>query len=110
MSDQQTAGPESITFEGGYEELKGIVARLGSDDVSVHEMFEGFRRGKGLEKSLRGYLQEREGELTEIERGHNLPQFNIVPPEETADAALAEPPAAPGFQPPGGSTDDDIPF
>jgi exodeoxyribonuclease VII small subunit len=110
MSDQQSAAPENITFEGGYEELKGIVARLGSDDVSVHEMFEGFRRGKGLEKSLRGYLQEREGELTEIEQGHNLPQFNIVPPEETGDAAPAEPPAAPDFQSPGGSTDDDIPF
>ena len=109
MSDQQTAAPENITFEGGYEELKSIVARLGSEDVSVHEMFEGFRRGKGLEKSLRGYLQEREGELTEIEQGHNLPQFNIVPPEQTGDVKPPEPADTPEFRPAGGSNDGDIP-
>ena len=71
---------ESITFETGYEELKDIVARLSADDVSVHQMFEGFRRGKGLEQALRSYLTEREGELTEIEQGKNLPEFNIVAP------------------------------
>ena len=125
MSDQQTAAPENITFEGGYEELKGIVARLGSDDVSVHEMFEGFRRGKGLEKSLRSYLQEREGELTEIEQGVNLPQFNIVAPgqqggeaDEVSDyetppsgAFARDVPADAGdFQVSRGGSDDDIPF
>jgi exodeoxyribonuclease VII small subunit len=99
MSHQQTAATENVTFEGGYEELKGIVARLGSDDVSVHEMFESFRRGKGLEKALRGYLQEREGELTEIEQGHNLPQFNIVAAHQQ-DATADEP----------AHTDEDIPF
>ncbi len=43
----------NITFEEGYEELKSLVARLSDEDISVHEMFEGFRRGKGLEWVLR---------------------------------------------------------
>jgi exodeoxyribonuclease VII small subunit len=80
MSQASAAAREDITFEKGYEELKSIVARLNDEDVSVHEMFEGFRRGKGLEQALRGYLTEREGELTEIEQGNNLPEFNVVAP------------------------------
>ena len=80
MSTDSAMGREDITFEQGYEELKGIVARLNEEDISVHEMFEGFRRGKGLEQALRGYLTEREGELTEIEQGNNLPEFNIIAP------------------------------
>jgi exodeoxyribonuclease VII small subunit len=80
MSRASAAAREDITFEKGYEELKSIVARLNDEDVSVHEMFEGFRRGKGLEQALRAYLTEREGELTEIEQGNNLPEFNVVAP------------------------------
>ncbi len=72
--------PEQITFEQGYEELKGIVSRLDDPELPVHEMFEGFRRGKGLEKALRAYLQEREGELVELEEGNNLPEFEIASP------------------------------
>lgn len=71
---------ERITFEQGYEELKGIVSRLDDPELPVHEMFEGFRRGKGLEKALRAYLQEREGELVELEEGNNLPEFEIASP------------------------------
>ncbi|MFZ1155920.1 MAG: exodeoxyribonuclease VII small subunit [Solirubrobacteraceae bacterium] len=71
---------EQITFERGYEELKVIVSRLDDPELPVHEMFEGFRRGKGLEKALRAYLQEREGELTELEEGNNLPEFEIAAP------------------------------
>lgn len=71
---------EQITFEQGYEELKGIVSRLDDPGLPVHEMFEGFRRGKGLEKALRAYLQEREGELAELEEGNNLPEFEIASP------------------------------
>jgi exodeoxyribonuclease VII small subunit len=71
---------EPITFEQGYEELKAIVSRLDDPELPVHEMFEGFRRGKGLEKALRAYLQEREGELTELEEGNNLPEFEITAP------------------------------
>jgi exodeoxyribonuclease VII small subunit len=69
---------EQITFEQGYEELKGIVARLDDPELPIHEMFEGFRRGKGLERTLRAYLQEREGELAELEEGNNLAEFEIV--------------------------------
>lgn len=72
--------PESITFEQGYEELKAIVARLDDPDLPIHEMFEGFRRGKGLEQALRTYLQEREGELAELEAGNDLVEFQIVAP------------------------------
>jgi exodeoxyribonuclease VII small subunit len=71
---------EQITFEQGYEELKAIVARLDDPELPIHEMFEGFRRGKGLEKTLRAYLQEREGELAELEEGNNLAEFEIVAP------------------------------
>jgi len=72
--------PEPITFEQGYEELKAIVARLDDPDLPIHEMFEGFRRGKGLEQALRAYLQEREGELAELEAGNDLVEFEIVAP------------------------------
>ena len=71
---------EPITFEQGYEELKRIVARLDDPELPIHEMFEGFRRGKGLEKALRAYLQEREGELAELEAGDNLAEFQIAAP------------------------------
>jgi exodeoxyribonuclease VII small subunit len=71
---------ERITFEQGYEELKAIVARLDDPELPIHEMFEGFRRGKGLERTLRAYLQEREGELAELEEGNNLAEFEIVAP------------------------------
>jgi exodeoxyribonuclease VII small subunit len=81
-SEQKNSGQmrEQITFEQGYEELKGIVSRLDDPELPVHEMFEGFRRGKGLEKALRAYLQEREGELAELEEGNNLPEFEIASP------------------------------
>jgi exodeoxyribonuclease VII small subunit len=78
---------EQITFEQGYEELKGIVARLDDPELPIHEMFEGFRRGKGLEKTLRAYLQEREGELAELEEGNNLAEFEIVAPSSGSPAA-----------------------
>jgi exodeoxyribonuclease VII small subunit len=78
---------ERITFEQGYEELKGIVARLDDPELPIHEMFEGFRRGKGLEKTLRAYLQEREGELAELEQGNNLAEFEIVASSSGGDAA-----------------------
>lgn len=72
--------PEPITFEQGYEELKAIVARLDDPDLPIHELFEGFRRGKGLEQALRAYLQEREGELAELQDGNDLVEFEIVAP------------------------------
>jgi exodeoxyribonuclease VII small subunit len=78
---------EQITFEQGYEELKAIVARLDAPELPIHEMFDGFRRGKGLEKTLRAYLQEREGELAELEAGNNLAEFEIVAPPDGREQA-----------------------
>jgi exodeoxyribonuclease VII small subunit len=82
-----TRDREQITFEQGYEELKSIVTRLDDPELPVDEMFEGFRRGKGLEKALRAYLQEREGELVELEEGNNLPEFEIASPSSGPAAA-----------------------
>ncbi len=115
MTEHATRAPEDITFEAGYEELKTIVGRLDAEDVSVHEMFEGFRRGKGLERSLRAYLTEREGELREIEEGRNLPEFNIVAASGPAEARASRGPAeSPSRGSSAGQTplasDDDIPF
>jgi exodeoxyribonuclease VII small subunit len=84
-----TTQGERVTFEQGYEQLKAIVSELDRPDVSVHDMFEGFRRGKGLETALRGYLTSREGELTEIEEGKNLPRFEIVAPSTGGKAPSA---------------------
>jgi exodeoxyribonuclease VII small subunit len=112
------AKPEQVTFEQGYEELKKIVSELDRPDVSVHDMFEGFRRGKGLETALRGYLASREGDLTEIADGKNLPHFEIVAPSagggapsvevhrQTDDRDLQPAPISGGSQ----LGDDDIPF
>jgi exodeoxyribonuclease VII small subunit len=82
MSDASSV--TAVTFEAGYEELKGIVARLDAEDVSVHEMCELFARGKGLEKALRGYLTTQQGKLEEIEAGEHLPEFAIVAPSAPA--------------------------
>jgi exodeoxyribonuclease VII small subunit len=79
-SSESRRSPEPITFEQGYEELKAIVVRLDDPDLPIHEMFEGFRRGKGLEQALRAYLQEREGELAELQEGNDLVEFEIVAP------------------------------
>lgn len=84
---KDSQAPEPITFEQGYEELKSIVARLDDPELPIHEMFEGFRRGKGLEKTLRAYLQEREGELAELEEGNNLAEFEIVAPSNGRNTA-----------------------
>lgn len=108
-----------VTFEAGYDELKGIVARLDADDVSVHEMCELFARGKGLEKALRGYLTTQQGKLDEIEAGENLPEFAIVAPSAPGPQATAPRVDVPDFA--GDFTpapaprqtapaDDDIPF
>ena len=78
--------PERITFEQGYEELKQIVARLDDPELPIHEMFDGFRRGKGLEQALRAYLHEREGELAELQAGNELVEFEIVAPSGAAPA------------------------
>jgi exodeoxyribonuclease VII small subunit len=74
---------EQVTFEQGYEQLKSIVSELDKPGIAMHDMFEGFRRGKGLEKALREYLEQREGELAEIAEGKNVPEYEIVAPSES---------------------------
>jgi len=103
MSD---AAMTAITFEEGYDELKQIVARLDEEEITVHEMCEQFARGKGLEKALRGYLDEKQGQLQEIEEGRRVPEFRVVAPSGGADPQK-EPPAAPVSNT---GADDDIPF
>ena len=113
MGEQGAGGREDIVFEDGYAELKTIVERLNADDVSVHEMFEGFRRGKGLEQALRAYLAEREGELTEIEEGRNLPEFRVVAPAGPPQTAPGPERSAPERSTGGAlaaRVEDDIPF
>jgi exodeoxyribonuclease VII small subunit len=116
------ADATAVTFEDGYEQLKGIVTRLDADDVPVHESCELFAQGKGLEKALRSYLTEQKGKLDAIEAGQNLPEFRIVAPNAPDARSLAAPAAppvdlsdfgspVPSQAPPQASpADDDIPF
>lgn len=87
--EDQVDAAEQISFEDGYEELKRITARLGEDDVPIDEMFTLLRRGKGLEKSLRVYLETQEGELQEIEAGKSLTELEIVARNSATDAGAA---------------------
>lgn len=82
-----------LTFEEGYEELKGIVKRLDAEDASVHDTCELFARGKGLEKELRSYLTTQQGKLERIEAGEDLPKFRIVAPSGGADDQGEQPAA-----------------
>ena len=84
MSKNEATGasPEKITFEDGYEELKAIAAKLNGEDVPMHELFDLLRRGKGLDKSLREYLETQKGALEEIEAGKSITQFEIVAPSK----------------------------
>jgi exodeoxyribonuclease VII small subunit len=69
--------PEEITFEQGYEELIEILYSLEHGDVAVAETVEKCRRAKALEHALRGFLEERKGELERIEAGDRLPEILI---------------------------------
>ena len=46
-----------------------------------------YAEGKGLGRALMEYLDEREGELQEIDEGRNLPRFKVV---STAGEVQAE--------------------
>ena len=61
--------PEEITFEQGYEELTQILDSLEQGEVAVAETVEKCRRAKALEHALRGFLEDRKGELERIEAG-----------------------------------------
>jgi exonuclease VII small subunit len=93
----ETDGPVQTSFEAGYERMKQISASLESTDLSVSDMCQSYAEGKGLGKALLAYLDEREGELKEIDEGKNLPAFEIVATKNEAASAGAAP-------------EDDIPF
>jgi exonuclease VII small subunit len=102
---QPAAKPKEIVFEMGYERMKEIGARLDSGEVTVAEMCDLYAEGKGLGRALMEYLDEREGELQEIDEGRNLPRFRVVGPSE-------DPPEAPAPKPNGTASgdQDEIPF
>jgi exodeoxyribonuclease VII small subunit len=69
--------PEQITFEQGFEELTQILDSLEQGEVAVAETVEKCRRAKALEHALRGFLDDRKGELERIEAGDQLPEILI---------------------------------
>jgi exodeoxyribonuclease VII small subunit len=103
MSSKQNphAKPRAIVFEAGYERMKEIGARLDSGDVTVAEMCDLYAEGKGLGRALMEYLDEREGELQEIDEGRNLPRFKVVASSGQPEEAAAAPDPA---------VQDEIPF
>ncbi len=105
MSSKQESQvkPREIVFETGYERMKEIGGRLDSGDVTVAEMCDLYAEGKGLGRALMEYLDEREGELQEIDEGRNLPRFKVVATAGEVQAEEAPEPAAPAAQ-------DEIPF
>lgn len=114
MAEAKTADPQEIAFEAGYEKMKQISSDLEGSELSVAEMCDRYAEGKGLGKALLGYLDEREGELKEIDEGKNLPQFTVTATAktdtlgedaqaDTSDFAGSEPAAV-------GASDNDIPF
>jgi hypothetical protein len=53
-------------------------------------MCQSYAEGKGLGKALLAYLDEREGELKEIDEGRNLPAFEIVAAKNDASSGRAD--------------------
>jgi exodeoxyribonuclease VII small subunit len=92
---------EEITFEQGFAELTEILESLEQGEVAVAETVEKCRRAKALEQALRGFLEDRKGELERIEAGDELPEIRI-----SANSAPAAP-AANGHAP---AAEDELPF
>lgn len=80
-----------VTYEDGLRRLETIIGRLESEDVSVGEMMNLLREGKGLEQALRSYLDQCQGELAEIEAGRNLPEFTVIATAGPDGAVAAAP-------------------
>ena len=68
---------EEMTFEQGFDELTQILESLEQGAVAVAETVEKCRRAKALEQALRGFLDDRKGELERIEAGDQLPEILI---------------------------------
>ena len=94
--------PEEITFEQGYEELTQILDSLEQGEVAVAETVEKCRRAKALEHALRGFLEDRKGELERIEAGDRLPEILISASSVPSTRAGANGRAA--------GAEDEIPF
>jgi exonuclease VII small subunit len=109
---KKTDGPVQISFEDGYARMKRISASLESTDLTVSEMCQSYAESKGLGKALLAYLDEREGELKEIDEGKNLPAFEIVATRNHAAPRAAEPVSASDLGEPANSgvSEDEIPF
>jgi exodeoxyribonuclease VII small subunit len=109
---KKTTGPAEITFEDGYERMKEISAKLESADLTVAEMCESYAEGKGLGKALLAYLDEREGELKEIDEGKNLPAFEVIAKASVSPARELDAPNASDFDraTASGVPEDEIPF
>lgn len=69
---------KELTFEGGYQRLQAIAARLNEDEVPVSEMCDLFAEGKGLEQALTTYLNEQRERVEAIERGEGIRAFKIA--------------------------------
>src|SRR5687767_13453120 len=93
--------PEEITFEQGFDELTQILESLEQGEIAVAETVEKCRRAKALEQALRGFLDDRKGELERIEAGDRLPEIVI-----TANSSPQVKPAANGGPPAG----EELPF
>jgi exodeoxyribonuclease VII small subunit len=78
---------EEITFEQGFQELTEILDSLEQGEVAVAETVEKCRRAKALEQALRGFLEDRKGELEQIEAGDELPEIRISANSAPATAA-----------------------
>jgi exodeoxyribonuclease VII small subunit len=92
---------EEITFEQGFAELTEILDSLEQGEVAVAETVEKCRRAKALEQALRGFLEDRKGELERIEAGDQLPEIRI-----SANSA----PREAGANGHAGAAGDELPF
>ena len=81
---------EEMTFEQGFDELTQILESLEQGDVAVAETVEKCRRAKALEQALRGFLDDRKGELERIEAGDQLPEILISKSSAPQEEAVGD--------------------
>jgi exodeoxyribonuclease VII small subunit len=74
MTDSTTP----ITFEQGLGRLSEIVRQVESESVPIGTAIELVREGRGIERALREYLDQCQGELVEIETAEAPTTFRVV--------------------------------
>lgn len=67
-----------ITFEQGLGRLSEIVRQVESESVPIGTAIELVREGRGIERALREYLDQCQGELSEIEAAEAPTTFRVV--------------------------------